>query len=92
MLVPVFVSLLVGCPKTTEVAPPVDELAQPLVDDPLVRQGVLPNGIHWYVQVNAEPDDRAVLRVAVDAGSVLEDADQLGLAHFVEHMAFNGSE
>ena len=53
--------------------------------------GVLDNGVHWYIETNTEPADRAVLRLAIDAGSILEDEDQLGLAHFVEHMAFNGT-
>ncbi|MEL6124625.1 MAG: pitrilysin family protein, partial [Bacteroidota bacterium] len=54
--------------------------------------GVLPNGIHYYIQENARPEQRAEIRLAVNAGSILEDEDQLGLAHFVEHMAFNGTE
>ncbi len=65
---------------------------QPLPVDPEVRQGQLDNGLRWFVEVNGEPDARAELRLVVKAGSVLEDEDQLGLAHFVEHMAFNGTE
>lgn len=86
--------LLAGCPKATPdpVVEAPDPLAQPLPVDPGVRSGVLPNGLSWYVEVNHEPAQRAVLRLAVDAGSVLEDDDQLGIAHFVEHMAFNGTE
>ena len=63
-----------------------------LIKDPLVRHGVLGNGMTYYIRKNAEPANRAELRLAVNAGSVLEDDDQQGLAHFVEHMAFNGSE
>lgn len=59
--------------------------------DAKVRVGVLDNGLRYYVQANSEPKDRAVLRLVVDAGSILEDDDQQGLAHFVEHMAFNGT-
>lgn len=59
--------------------------------DPAVRAGVLPNGLRYYVRANAKPEKRAELRLVVNAGSVLEDGDQRGLAHFVEHMAFNGS-
>ncbi len=66
--------------------------AQELPIDPSVRMGVLPNGMHYYVKQNAKPEDRAELRLAVHAGSLQEDEDQLGLAHFVEHMAFNGTE
>ena len=59
--------------------------------DPAVRYGVLPNGLRYYVRVNHKPEKRAELRLVVNAGSVLEDDDQRGLAHFVEHMAFNGT-
>lgn len=64
----------------------------PLPLDPAVRTGVLPNGLAYYVRPNQEPRDRAELRLVVDAGSVLEDDDQRGLAHLLEHMAFNGTE
>jgi zinc protease len=60
--------------------------------DPRVRLGRLENGLTYYVRPNGEPENRAELRLVVNAGSVLEDADQLGLAHFLEHMAFNGTE
>ncbi len=60
--------------------------------DPLITTGALPNGLRYYVRANEQPDNRAALRLVVNAGSVLEDDDQLGLAHFVEHMAFNGTE
>ena len=60
--------------------------------DPQVRLGRLENGLTYYVRPNAEPENRAELRLVVNAGSVLEDEDQLGLAHFLEHMAFNGTE
>ena len=63
----------------------------PLPVDPLVITGTLPNGMAYYIRENSEPRNRAFLRLAVDAGSVLEDEDQLGLAHFLEHMAFNGT-
>ncbi|WP_420128941.1 M16 family metallopeptidase [Longimicrobium sp.] len=62
-----------------------------LVGDTSVIRGVLPNGLTYYVRRNAEPQKRAELRLVVNAGSVLEDADQRGLAHFLEHMAFNGT-
>ncbi|NIN71357.1 MAG: insulinase family protein, partial [Gemmatimonadetes bacterium] len=57
-----------------------------------VTVGTLPNGVRYYIRENPEPRARAELRLVVNAGSVLEDDDQLGLAHFVEHMAFNGTE
>jgi zinc protease len=54
--------------------------------------GQLPNGLRYYVRNNKKPEKRAELRLVVKTGSVLEDDDQQGLAHFVEHMAFNGTE
>ena len=60
--------------------------------DPAVRIGTLPNGIRYYIRRNAKPEQRAELRLVVNAGSILEDDDQRGLAHFIEHMAFNGTK
>lgn len=60
--------------------------------DPLVTRGTLANGITYFIRENRYPEQRAELRLAVKAGSVMEDADQLGLAHFAEHMAFNGTK
>jgi zinc protease len=54
--------------------------------------GHLANGLRYYIRANKEPENRAELRLVVNAGSVLEDNDQRGLAHFVEHMAFNGTK
>lgn len=59
--------------------------------DPAVRTGVLPNGLTYYVRKNSKPEHRAELRLVVNAGSVLETDQQQGLAHFCEHMAFNGT-
>jgi zinc protease len=67
-------------------------LEQPVPVDPRITIGYLPNGLRYYVRANARPYQRAELRLVVNIGSVAEDPDQLGLAHFVEHMAFNGSE
>ena len=60
--------------------------------DPAIRVGELENGLRYYIRANEKPENRAEIRLVVDAGSILEDDDQLGLAHFVEHMAFNGTE
>src|SRR5262245_6640112 len=65
--------------------------AERLPMSPLVRTGKLPNGLTYYIQKNGKPQQKAELRLVVKAGSILEDEDQLGLAHFTEHMAFNGS-
>jgi zinc protease len=58
---------------------------------PQVKVGKLDNGLAYYIQRNARPEQKLELRLVVKAGSILEDDDQLGLAHFTEHMAFNGS-
>ncbi len=60
--------------------------------DTAVLRGTLPNGLKYYIRQNAKPEKRLELRLAVKAGSVLEDNDQQGLAHFVEHMALNGTK
>src|SRR3954466_742236 len=65
--------------------------AQKMPVDPEVAVGTLPNGLRYYVRANAKPAQRAELRLVVKAGSVLEDEDQRGLAHFVEHMEFEGT-
>jgi zinc protease len=59
--------------------------------DSAVRTGTLPNGLQYYIRRNARPENRLELRLVINAGSVLEDDDQKGLAHFVEHMLFNGT-
>jgi zinc protease len=73
-------------PQTTY-AP--DEILRP---DPQIIIGKLDNGLTYYIRENKKPEKRAELRLAVKAGSVLEDDDQQGLAHFDEHMAFNGTK
>src|SRR5216684_1261321 len=60
--------------------------------DPLITVGTLPNGLRYYIRANKLPQARAELRLVVSAGSVLEEEDQRGLAHFVEHMSFNGTQ
>ena len=60
--------------------------------DKKVRMGKLDNGITYYIRSNKKPEGRVQFRLAVNAGSVMEDEDQRGLAHFTEHMAFNGTE
>ncbi|MBZ5557123.1 MAG: insulinase family protein [Acidobacteriia bacterium] len=66
-------------------------LSRQMPVDPEVVVGTLPNGLRYYVRPNKKPGNRAELRLVVKAGSVLEDDDQQGLAHFVEHMEFEGT-
>jgi len=67
-------------------------LSQQMPVDPEVVVGTLPNGLRYYVRANGKPGRRAELRLVVNAGSVLEDDDQQGLAHYVEHMLFEGTQ
>lgn len=70
----------------------IKDLNQPIPVNNRVKVGVLPNGVKYYIQKNSKPEKRVELRLAVNAGSILEDEDQQGLAHFVEHMCFNGTK
>jgi len=70
----------------------VAPLDQALPMTPEVTAGKLDNGLRYFVRKNSEPKNRAFLRLVVDAGSVLEDDNERGAAHFLEHMAFNGTE
>ena len=72
--------------------PPELALNRALPIDPAVRTGKLPNGLTYFIRQNARPANRVSMRLAVNAGAIQEDPDQRGLAHFIEHMAFNGSE
>ncbi|NQX39080.1 zinc protease [Pedobacter steynii] len=66
--------------------------AQVLPLDPDVRTGKLPNGFTYYIRQNNEPKNRVVLYLANKVGSILETDEQQGLAHFMEHMSFNGTK
>jgi zinc protease len=93
------VAFLVGCaatqnqPAPTPVAEEQTSAAdQVLPVDPQVQVGTLDNGLRYFIRKNQKPENRAELRLVVDVGSVLEEEDQQGLAHFAEHMAFNGTK
>jgi zinc protease len=75
-------------PQNARTAP----LDEKLPLDPNLRVGQFENGLRYYIRENKKPENRGALRLVVNAGSILEDDDQLGLAHFVEHMAFNGTK
>src|SRR5262245_19988454 len=75
--------------ETPTIAPAGDDAPLPLGSE--VHRGKLANGLTYYVLEHHKPEKRAYLWLAVNAGSVLEDDDQRGLAHFDEHMAFNGT-
>jgi zinc protease len=67
------------------------DLSKKVPLDPNVRIGKLKNGLTYYIRKNTEPKNRAELRLAIKAGSILETDEQQGLAHFMEHMNFNGT-
>ena len=67
------------------------QMAMPTPMDPNVRYGKLDNGLTYYIRHNERPDNRADFYIAQKVGSVLEEENQRGLAHFLEHMAFNGT-
>ena len=68
------------------------DLGSQIPVDSTIRTGTLDNGLTYYIRRNQQPENRVELRLAVNAGSILENDNQLGLAHFTEHMAFNGTE
>lgn len=74
----------------------IQSIAQTTADiipfDKTTKTGKLANGLTYYIKKNAKPENRAELRLVVNAGSVLERDDQQGIAHFLEHMAFNGTK
>jgi len=59
--------------------------------DPKIRAGVLPNGMHYFIRANSLPEKRGEFYIANNIGAILENDDQNGLAHFTEHMSFNGT-
>lgn len=77
--------------NTNTVDEPKSGMDAELSFDETVRTGTLSNGMRYYIRKNGKPENRIELRLAVNAGSMQEEDDQRGLAHFVEHMAFNGT-
>lgn len=84
----ILLGLAVALGIATAQTAPTDALPQ----NPDLIVGKLPNGLSYYIRKNTEPKGRAELRLAVNAGSLQEDDDQQGLAHFLEHMLFNGTK
>ncbi len=82
-------AVLVSVQLAAQQAPPAPQTVIPF--DTAVRTGTLPNGLTYYVRHNDVPEHRVVMRLVVKAGSLYEQDDQQGLAHLIEHMAFNGS-
>ncbi len=78
--------------KTIQEQAKTASLDEKLPIGPHVTAGKFENGFTYFIRENKRPENRAELRLVVNAGSTLEDDDQLGLAHFLEHMAFNGTK
>ena len=80
-------------PKATTVKKDAiaNEMSKTIPVDSNVKIGTLPNGLTYYIRKNVEPKNRAELYLANKVGSIVENDDQQGLAHFTEHMAFNGT-
>jgi zinc protease len=70
----------------------MEAMQQPLPADPAVRKGVLPNGLTYYIRHNEKPKGMAEFYILHDVGAIQENDNQQGLAHFLEHMAFNGTK
>ncbi|MBI5010162.1 MAG: insulinase family protein, partial [Bacteroidia bacterium] len=70
----------------------IKDLSIPIPPDPNIKIGKLENGLTYYIKYNKKPEQRIELRLAINAGSICETDGQLGLAHFVEHMCFNGTK
>ena len=68
------------------------KLTESIPVDPNVKIGKLANGLTYYIRKNVKPEKKVELRLAINAGSVLENDNQRGLAHFMEHMGFNGTK
>jgi len=86
-----FTGLVASAQRAVSTGPQNAPLTAPVPVDPRITIGTLPNGLRYYLRANKQPLGRAELRLVVNAGSILEDDDQRGLAHFVEHMCFNGT-
>ncbi len=88
LLCALFLSLAFGLPGQI----PAELLQLPLQMDPAILSGQLENGLSYHILANPKPENKAELRLSINVGSVNEDDDQRGLAHFTEHMAFNGTK
>ncbi len=89
--VTIYLLLLIGI-STAWAQSVSQDLSSDIPVDSTIRTGTLDNGLTYYIRKNQRPENRVELRLAVNAGSILENDNQLGLAHFTEHMAFNGTE
>ncbi|WP_020532664.1 M16 family metallopeptidase [Flexithrix dorotheae] len=87
-----FILFQVNAQKVSVPKIDIADLSKPIPVDPNVKIGKLKNGITYYLRKNAKPEEKIELRLVLNAGSLMENEDQRGLAHFMEHMCFNGTE
>ena len=87
-----FLLLILMAPLFGQDLSVLESLDNTIPVDPKITIGKFDNGLTYYIRQNKKPENRAELRLVVKTGSILEDDDQLGLAHFMEHMAFNGTK
>ena len=83
---------LISTSLAAQELPVLESLQNQIPVDEKIKIGKLENGLTYYIRQNSKPENRAELRLVIKAGSILEDEDQLSLAHFMEHMAFNGTK
>jgi zinc protease len=76
----------------TAISAQIQDLNEPIPADPDIKIGILDNGLTYYIKLNKKPEQRVEFRLAINAGSVIETEGQQGLAHFCEHMCFNGTK
>jgi zinc protease len=81
-----------AAPRRTATPRPWSHETSDIPVDPRIRFGAFDNGLRWAWAANSEPKDRCYVRLHVDVGSLGENDDELGMAHFLEHMAFNGTK
>lgn len=77
--------------RTQSAPPKIPDVSAPLPTDPQLHSGTFANGLTYYVRTNKKPENKVELRLVVKAGSMQETDEQRGLAHFMEHMNFNGT-
>ena len=86
-----FLTIILGAAAASAAAQDMSALMQPLPVDPKIRIGHLDNGLTYYIRHNEEPKNQAFFYIAQKVGSIQEEESQRGLAHFLEHMCFNGT-
>ncbi len=91
-LLPLLVAVLLPVSGNAQKAPAKISVEEPIPTTDKVMIGTFDNGLTYYIRENEKPEDILELRLVVNVGSILEDDDQLGLAHFMEHMNFNGTK